>query len=88
MSALRLLQTTARRAPAVLGRRGYAEAVSAEKLKLSLVLPHQVRGRFLALRRRGTEHQLLQPPSLLHWNFAGDLLLNRRDASKLAGGDG
>ena len=42
MSALRFLQTTARRAPrvAVLGRRGYAEV--SDKIKLSLVLPHHV----------------------------------------------
>jgi F-type H+-transporting ATPase subunit delta len=43
MSALRLVSSVARRAPSsfVLGRRGYAEA--ADKIKLSLVLPHQVR---------------------------------------------
>lgn len=43
MSALRLVSAVARRAPGsfVLGRRGYAEA--ADKIKLSLVLPHQVR---------------------------------------------
>ncbi|KAG6816782.1 hypothetical protein H0H87_003045 [Tephrocybe sp. NHM501043] len=41
MSALRLLTTAARRASmaAPMGRRGYAEV--ADKLKLSLVLPHQ-----------------------------------------------
>ena len=44
MSALRLLSTVSRSAPRALaaGRRGYAEAVS-DKIKLSLVLPHQVR---------------------------------------------
>jgi hypothetical protein len=44
MSALRFLAATARRAPQsarALGRRGYAEA--ADKIKLSLALPHQVR---------------------------------------------
>lgn len=43
MSALRLVSSVARRAPRpfVLGRRGYAEV--ADKIKLSLVLPHQVR---------------------------------------------
>lgn len=43
MSALRLVSSAARRAPRnfVLGRRGYAEA--ADKISLSLVLPHQVR---------------------------------------------
>ncbi|TDL25968.1 epsilon subunit of F1F0-ATP synthase N-terminal domain-containing protein [Rickenella mellea] len=41
MSALRLLISTARRCPSTfaLGRRGYAEV--ADKIKLSLVLPHQ-----------------------------------------------
>ncbi|OCH87041.1 epsilon subunit of F1F0-ATP synthase N-terminal domain-containing protein [Obba rivulosa] len=41
MSALRLLSSAARRAPAAFatGRRGYADV--ADKLKLSLVLPHQ-----------------------------------------------
>lgn len=45
MSALRLVSAAARRAPPAtvsLQRRGYAEAVS-DKIKLSLVLPHQVR---------------------------------------------
>ena len=43
MSALRLVSSVARRAscPFALARRGYAEA--ADKIKLSLVLPHQVR---------------------------------------------
>lgn len=46
MSALRLLSHASRRATATpatraLGRRGYAEV--ADKIKLSLVLPHQVR---------------------------------------------
>lgn len=43
MSALRLVSSAARRAPKAftLGRRGYAEAT--DKIKLSLVLPHQVR---------------------------------------------
>jgi len=43
MSALRLLSSAARRAQKSipLGRRGYAEV--ADKIKLSLVLPHQVR---------------------------------------------
>lgn len=44
MSALRLLSSAARSAPRAsfaLQRRGYAEA--ADKIKLSLVLPHQVR---------------------------------------------
>ena len=43
MSALRLVSSVARRAPGsfVLGRRGYAEV--SDKIKLSLVLPHQVR---------------------------------------------
>lgn len=43
MSALRLVSSAVRRAPKTLalGRRGYAEA--ADKIKLSLVLPHQVR---------------------------------------------
>ena len=43
MSALRLVSAAARRAPAAvtLGRRGYAEV--SDKIKLSLVLPHQVR---------------------------------------------
>ncbi|CAL1707265.1 unnamed protein product [Somion occarium] len=41
MSALRLLSSAGRRAPKALslGRRGYAEV--ADKIKLSLVLPHQ-----------------------------------------------
>ncbi|KAJ3475800.1 hypothetical protein NLI96_g5829 [Meripilus lineatus] len=41
MSALRLVSSAARRAPKAftLGRRGYAEAT--DKIKLSLVLPHQ-----------------------------------------------
>ncbi|THH15638.1 hypothetical protein EW146_g4863 [Bondarzewia mesenterica] len=42
MSALRLLSSAARRAPrasSTLGRRGYAEV--SDKIKLSLVLPHQ-----------------------------------------------
>ncbi|KDQ57450.1 hypothetical protein JAAARDRAFT_193779 [Jaapia argillacea MUCL 33604] len=40
MSALRLVSSVARRAPTLtLGRRGYAEV--ADKIKLSLVLPHQ-----------------------------------------------
>lgn len=41
MSSLRLLSSVARRAPSTFpaGRRGYAEA--ADKIKLSLVLPHQ-----------------------------------------------
>ena len=44
MSVLRLVSSAARRPPRslALGRRGYAEA--ADKIKLSLVLPHQVRG--------------------------------------------
>lgn len=45
MSALRLVSAAARRVPRAsvsLQRRGYAEAVS-DKIKLSLVLPHQVR---------------------------------------------
>jgi hypothetical protein len=43
MSALRLVSSVARRGPGsfVLGRRGYAEI--SDKIKLSLVLPHQVR---------------------------------------------
>ena len=43
MSALRLLSSAVRRTPTSvpLGRRGYAEV--ADKIKLSLVLPHQVR---------------------------------------------
>jgi F-type H+-transporting ATPase subunit delta len=43
MSALRLVSSVARRAPTsfALGRRGYAEV--SDKIKLSLVLPHQVR---------------------------------------------
>jgi F-type H+-transporting ATPase subunit delta len=43
MSALRLLSSAARRAPSTLvqQRRGYAEV--ADKISLSLVLPHQVR---------------------------------------------
>lgn len=43
MSALRLVSSVARRGPGsfVLGRRGYAEV--SDKIKLSLVLPHQVR---------------------------------------------
>ena len=42
MSALRLISSAARRAPATfaVARRGYAEAAS-DKLSLSLVLPHQ-----------------------------------------------
>jgi hypothetical protein len=42
MSAFRLVSSVARRAPSsfVLGRRGYAEVT--DKIKLSLVLPHQV----------------------------------------------
>ncbi|KIJ49565.1 hypothetical protein M422DRAFT_204984 [Sphaerobolus stellatus SS14] len=41
MSSLRLLNTAVRRAAKLpLGRRGYAEATS-DKIKLSLVLPHQ-----------------------------------------------
>lgn len=42
MSALRLLSSAAKRAPAALSlqRRGYAEV--SDKIKLSLVLPHQV----------------------------------------------
>ncbi|KAJ2925153.1 hypothetical protein H1R20_g11942, partial [Candolleomyces eurysporus] len=40
MSSLRILSSVARRAPAVLGRRGYAEAVN-DKLRLSFVLPHK-----------------------------------------------
>ncbi|KAJ6602543.1 epsilon subunit of F1F0-ATP synthase N-terminal domain-containing protein [Mycena vulgaris] len=41
MSSLRLLASAARRAPSALalGRRGYAEAT--DKIKLTLVLPHQ-----------------------------------------------
>ena len=44
MSVLRLVSSTARRSPRslALGRRGYAEV--ADKIKLSLVLPHQVCG--------------------------------------------
>lgn len=44
MSALRLASSLSRRAPRALAaaRRGYAEAVS-DKIKLSLVLPHQAR---------------------------------------------
>jgi hypothetical protein len=43
MSALRLLSSAARRAPSTfaLSKRGYAEV--SDKIKLSLVLPHQVR---------------------------------------------
>ena len=43
MSALRLVSSVARRAPrsSILGRRGYAEAT--DKIKLSLVLPHEAR---------------------------------------------
>jgi len=43
MSSIRLLSSVVRRAPSqfTLARRGYAEA--ADKIKLSLVLPHQVR---------------------------------------------
>ena len=43
MSALRLVSSVARRGPGsfILGRRGYAEV--SDKIKLSLVLPHQVR---------------------------------------------
>lgn len=50
MSAIRLLSSAARRAPksVPLGRRGYAEA--ADKIKLSLVLPHQVRVNFSRFR--------------------------------------
>ena len=49
MSALRFVSAVSRRAPIsfATGRRGYAEA--ADKIKLSLVLPHQVR-----LRQRTT----------------------------------
>ena len=45
MSALRLVSKIARTTPrAYAARRGYAEAVAAaDKIKLSLVLPHQVR---------------------------------------------
>lgn len=44
MSVLRLVSFAARRSPRslTLGRRGYAEVT--DKIKLSLVLPHQVRG--------------------------------------------
>jgi F-type H+-transporting ATPase subunit delta len=47
MSALRLLSSAARRAPSTLAqqRRGYAEV--ADKISLSLVLPHQVRPLYL-----------------------------------------
>lgn len=50
MSALRLLSSAVRRAPksVPLGRRGYAEA--ADKINLSLVLPHQVRVDFSDFR--------------------------------------
>ena len=50
MSALRLLSSAVRHAPksVPLGRRGYAEV--ADKIKLSLVLPHQVRVHFSDLR--------------------------------------
>jgi F-type H+-transporting ATPase subunit delta len=43
MASLRLIASTARRTPSVitLARRGYAEV--SDKIKLSLVLPHQVR---------------------------------------------
>lgn len=41
MSSFRILSSVARRAPSVLGRRGYAEAAN-DKLKLSFVLPHKV----------------------------------------------
>ena len=43
MSALRLVSAVGRRAPRAfpIGRRGYAAA--ADKIKLSLVLPHEVR---------------------------------------------
>ncbi|KAJ2916750.1 hypothetical protein MD484_g3651, partial [Candolleomyces efflorescens] len=40
MSSLRFLSSVARRAPSVIGRRGYAEAVN-DKLRLSFVLPHK-----------------------------------------------
>ncbi|KAI9569664.1 F1 complex, delta/epsilon subunit of ATPase [Boletus coccyginus] len=39
MSALRLLSSAVKRAPSALQRRGYAEV--SDKIKLSLVLPHQ-----------------------------------------------
>ena len=48
MAALRLLAGAVRRAPsALVFRRGYAEAAETQKLKLSLVLPHQVNARSL-----------------------------------------
>lgn len=48
MSALRLLSSAAKRAPSALSfqRRGYAEV--SDKIKLSLVLPHQVCHHWLA----------------------------------------
>jgi hypothetical protein len=44
MSALRLVSSVVRRAPrsSVFGRRGYA-AEASDKIKLSLVLPYEVR---------------------------------------------
>lgn len=50
MSAIRLLSSAARRTPksVPLGRRGYAEV--SDKIKLSLVLPHQVRVNFSYFR--------------------------------------
>lgn len=65
MSALRLLSTFARRVPPVSARRGYAEV--SDKLKLSMVLPHQVRcafdyrlitGSMLALHRQSSLPQM------------------------------
>lgn len=44
MASLRLLSIAARRVPVLVTRRGYAEV--SDKLKLSLVLPHQVRSPF------------------------------------------
>lgn len=78
MSALRLASTLSRRAPRAFatGRRGYAEA--ADKIKLSLVLPHQVRGRPPDPASRA---MLTDPPRTVPFH------LGRCSAGQLAGCD-
>jgi F-type H+-transporting ATPase subunit delta len=70
MSALRLVSSVARRAPGslVLGRRGYAEV--SDKIKLSLVLPHQVRLHDIPI-------SLLSCPSITPMRLVGHLHLDR-----------
>ena len=84
MSALRLVTSAARRAPRTfaLGRRGYAEA--ADKINLSLVLPHQVRLPATATLPRRDELILVLPGTRVR---IGHFHVRGCRASEPCGGD-